>query len=78
MTLKPARKLGLLNRGKIDVGQEADILVFDPDSIADLSTYENPQQYPKGIGFVLVNGQCAVRDDQYTGLLPGRVLTKPI
>jgi N-acyl-D-amino-acid deacylase len=78
MTSLPAQRLGLLDRGLIVPGAWADIVAFDPDNIVDLATYEKPQEYPKGIQYVLVNGVLVVRQGRHTGALPGRVLRKQV
>ena len=75
MTGLPARRLGLADRGVIAVGAKADLVVFDPVSVADRATYEDPHRYPIGIEHVLVNGRFVVRDGEHSGNLPGRVLT---
>ncbi len=70
----PAKKLGLTRRGIIKQGYLADITIFDPKTIIDRATYDNPYQYPKGIEWVLVNGEVVVRKSKHTGKLAGRVL----
>lgn len=57
MTGMPADKLGLKDRGRIAIGAYADMVVFNPDKIRDMATYEEPFQYPKGIEFVIVKGK---------------------
>lgn len=74
MTSMPAQKLKLWNRGLIRPGMWADIVVFDPKTIADRATYEDPHQYPKGIYYVLVNGVVTVEEGEHTGALAGNVL----
>lgn len=74
MTSLPAQRLGLRDRGLVREGMWADLVVFDPDVIADQTTYTNPHQYPKGIDYVLVNGQVVVEKGNHTGRLPGHVL----
>lgn len=76
MTSLPAQRLGLRDRGKIGEGMWADIVVFNPATVEDKAVFTNPQQYPVGIEYVLVNGQTAVRNSQYTGALAGKVLRK--
>jgi N-acyl-D-aspartate/D-glutamate deacylase len=58
-------------------GYWADIVVFDPDTVADMATYENPKQYPKGIDYVLVNGAVVIDNGRDTGARPGRVVYGP-
>jgi N-acyl-D-aspartate/D-glutamate deacylase len=74
MTSMPARVLGLKDRGLLREGYWADIVVLDPDRVADTATYDNPKQYPKGIDYVLVNGTVVVDNGQHTGRRPGRVI----
>ena len=77
MTSLPAQVLGLKDRGLLKEGYWADVVVFDPDTVADLATYENPKQYPKGIDYVLVNGAVVIDDGHHTGARPGRVVYGP-
>jgi N-acyl-D-amino-acid deacylase len=76
MTGRPARKLQLKNRGLLNKGFQADIVVFDENQIIDTATFENPHQYPKGIQHVLVNGQPVISNGEHTGRLPGKVLRR--
>ncbi len=76
MTSLPAGKLGLEKRGLIKEDFWADIVVFDPDTIADTATYAEPHQYPKGIEYVIVNGEVVVENGRLTGARPGRVLKR--
>jgi N-acyl-D-amino-acid deacylase len=73
-TALPARRLGLRNRGILEQGYYADLCVFDPDTIRDVSSDENPSQYPVGIAHVAVNGQLVVDSGTPTEALPGMVL----
>ena len=68
----PARKLGLEDRGVLGVGAAADVVVFDPGSVADRATFEDPHQYPVGIGHVVVGGVHTIRDGEQTGRMGGR------
>jgi N-acyl-D-aspartate/D-glutamate deacylase len=77
MTSLPARVLGLKDRGAIREGSWADLVVFDPDAVADAATYENPKQYPKGIDYVLVNGSVVVDERRHTGARPGTIIYGP-
>jgi N-acyl-D-aspartate/D-glutamate deacylase len=70
----PAEVLGLRDRGLIRKGYAADIVVFNPVTIADRATYEKPHQYSAGISYVLVNGKLAVDEGRVTGALAGRPL----
>ena len=76
MTSMPASKLGLRDRGLIMEGCAADIVIFDPDTIQDKATFENPHQYSEGIQYVIVNGQIVVERGKQTGLRPGKVLSR--
>jgi len=77
VTSMPAAKLGLKDRGTLKQGNFADIVVFDPAKIADRATYTEPEQYPLGIDYVIVNGQVVIDHDRHTGALPGKVLFGP-
>ncbi len=70
----PAENLGLDRRGRLVPGHFADVVVFDPATVADRATYENPHQYAVGVRHVLVNGVAVLRDGEHTGALPGRAL----
>ena len=74
MTSLPARRLGLRDRGVLAEGMAADLVVFNPNTVADRATYESPRQYPLGIRQVIVNGILSVEGGQHTGKLGGRVL----
>jgi len=76
MTALPAARLGLADRGVLRVGAKADVVLFDPERVADLATYEDPHQYARGIEGVLVNGRVVVDGGEHTGALPGQVLRK--
>ncbi len=73
----PATNLGLDRRGFLKEGQFADVVVFDPATIADRATYDNPHQYAVGVRHVLVNGVAVLKDGEHTGTLPGRALYGP-
>ena len=75
MTGMPAARLRLPGRGAITPGAFADLVAFDPATVADRATFEEPHQNPVGIPHVMVNGQWVIRDGQHTGALPGRVLS---
>ncbi len=77
MTSLPAARLGLADRGSIREGAFADIVIFDPDTVIDRSTFEAPHQYPEGIEYVLVNGEVTVAEGQFTETRAGRVLYGP-
>jgi N-acyl-D-amino-acid deacylase len=74
MTSLPAQRLGLADRGTIQTGMWADLVVFDAKQVLDRATYEDPFQYPEGIPHVLVNGEVVVERGEHTGARPGQVL----
>lgn len=76
MTSFPAQRLGLHDRGLLKPGFAADIVVFDPETVADRATWDEPRVFPVGIEHVLVNGQVAVRNGLHTGRLAGEVLRR--
>ncbi|MSU25500.1 MAG: D-aminoacylase [Opitutus sp.] len=77
MTAMPARRLGLTDRGRVAEGMQADLVLFDPATVRDTATYENPHQYPEGIPYVIVNGVVTVDAGQFTAARGGRVLRHP-
>ncbi len=77
MTSLPANRVGLKERGLLKTGFYADVVVFDPATIIDKATFENPHQYSEGISVVLVNGQAVYEGGKFTGNLPGKVLRGP-
>ena len=70
----PASNLELDRRGFLRPGMFADVVVFDPRTIADRATFEKPHQYAIGVRHVLVNGVPVLADSEHTGALPGRAL----
>ncbi len=70
----PAQKLRWPDRGLVKKGYKADLVILDPDTVADQATYEAPHQYPVGIGHVIVNGELVLRDGVHTRARAGRVL----
>jgi N-acyl-D-amino-acid deacylase len=70
----PAENLGLSERGLLREGHYADVVVFDPATIADHATFERPQQYATGVRHVLVNGIQVLADGEHTGATPGRAV----
>ncbi len=74
MTSLSCDRFGLTNRGRIEVGAHADLVVFDPETIVDTATYDDPKQEPVGIDWVIVNGQVTVDHGRHTGAGAGRVL----
>ncbi|MDQ0340999.1 N-acyl-D-aspartate/D-glutamate deacylase [Caldalkalibacillus uzonensis] len=71
-----AQLLRLKDRGLLREGYWADIVVFDPDTVLDRSTYEDPLQEPTGIHYVLVNGELTVKDGEYLGTTAGQVIRR--
>lgn len=76
MTGFPAAKFGLRDRGVLSPGAKADTVLFDPATILDRGTWENPKLAPAGIAEVYVNGQCTVREGQSTSARAGQVLRR--
>ncbi len=76
MTGKPALKFSMKDRGFLREKHRADIVVFDPETIADRATMEDPYQYPDGIRFVLVNGTVSVEGGAWNGARSGEVIRK--
>jgi N-acyl-D-aspartate/D-glutamate deacylase len=84
MTLMPAQRLerrvpSMRNKGRIKVGADADLTIFDPEQIIDKSTFQEPAKYSEGTRFVLVNGVPVVKDGQpQSGVYPGRPIRAPL
>ncbi|MDQ6802634.1 MAG: amidohydrolase family protein, partial [Acidobacteriota bacterium] len=76
MTSLAASRAGFTDRGALKPGMKADVVVFDPNTIADTSTYEDPHHFAVGISDVIVNGNPVLRAGKMTGALPGRVLRR--
>lgn len=76
MTLDPCRKFGIPDRGIIMEGCYADIVLFDPSSINDRATYNNPKLYPEGIKAVMVNGAVTVEEGEHLGVKAGRIIRR--
>ncbi|HCM76681.1 MAG TPA: aminoacylase [Cytophagales bacterium] len=74
MTMMPADRLGLGDRGRIKENTFADVVVFNPETVVDKATFQNPHQYPEGIDYVLVNGVLAVENGKYKDVRSGKVL----
>jgi N-acyl-D-amino-acid deacylase len=70
----PAERMRIADRGVLKAGMWADLVVFDPESVRDLATFEAPNQLSEGMRFVLVNGVGVIEDGKMTGKLPGRVV----
>jgi len=77
LTSLPADTLRIKDRGRLAVGQFADVVAFDPKTIADRATYEQPHQYAVGMRHVWVNGTHVLKDGEHTGAKPGRVVKGP-
>jgi N-acyl-D-amino-acid deacylase len=78
LTGLPARNFGLRDRGELREGALADLVVFDPATIADRATFEQPHQYAVGVRDVFVNGVAVLRDGEPTGATPGRALRRGV
>jgi N-acyl-D-amino-acid deacylase len=74
MTSQSADRLGVSDRGILRQGMKADVVVFDPDTVKDKSTYAKPDQYSEGITWVFVNGTPVVANGTPTNTLPGQIL----
>jgi len=77
MTSLPAQVLRLEDRGRLTQGYWADIVVFDPETVVDVATYEDPHRYSIGVDYVLVNGVVVVDDGEHTGARPGQPVYGP-
>lgn len=77
MTGWPATRMKLANRGTIQVGNWADVTIFDYDKLEDRATYEHPMEFPSGIEWVLVNGVVTIDHGKHTGAKAGKVLRGP-
>jgi len=78
MTYLPAEKIGFKDRGRIQEGAYADIVIFDFATIKDNSTYTNPHHFPSGMKYVLINGEIVLEDEKMTGNLPGKWLKRAL
>jgi dihydroorotase/N-acyl-D-amino-acid deacylase len=72
-----AQRLNLRDRGMLRIGSYADVVIFDPDTIADTATYEKPHQIARGVNYVLVNGRLVLENGKVTAARPGRVVRGP-
>ena len=70
----PAQRMRLTDRGVLKSGMWADVVVFDPNTIHDLATFDKPNQLSEGMEYVLVNGVAVIDGGKMTGALPGKVL----
>ncbi len=73
----PAQRMRLADRGVLKAGMCADVVIFDPATVRDLATFDNPNQLSEGIDYVLVNGIPVIDQGKITGALPGKVLRGP-
>jgi len=76
MTSLPARKFGLFDRGLIARGMKADLVLFDPETVADRATFENPHAFPAGVDYILVNGSIAWDGEKISEKRTGQVIRK--
>ena len=76
-TALPAQRMRLADRGVLKAGMWADVVIFDPETVRDLATFEKPNQLSEGMDWVLVNGVPVIDGGKMTGALPGRVLRGP-
>jgi len=76
-TSLPAQRMGLLDRGTLRTGAFADITIFDPATVNDMATFENPHRPSVGIEYVIVNGVVSLEGGKVTGRLAGRPLRGP-
>jgi N-acyl-D-amino-acid deacylase len=72
----PAETLHLVDRGLLRRGYYADVVAFDPATIADRATYEDPEILSRGMKYVMVNGKVAIDGGEFTGILAGRALRR--
>ncbi len=74
MTSMPAKIMGLNNRGKLACGMVADITIFDPETVSDMATFENPHQFPNGIETVILSGNIIIHQGTHTDSMSGQVI----
>ena len=74
MTRRPADRYGLKHKGRIALGADADVLVFDPKRVHVTATYDQPAQRAEGMDYVIVNGRIALENERLTGVQAGNVL----
>jgi dihydroorotase/N-acyl-D-amino-acid deacylase len=77
MTSYPAQRLGIRDRGILRERMKADVAVFDPATVRDVSTFDEPHQYAQGVSLVVVNGQVVFENGTMTSARPGRILDGP-
>lgn len=76
MTYFPAQRFGFQDRGLVRAGMAADLVLFDPETVGDTATWENPRSFPNGIEMVMVNGRFVVDDGKRSEELPGKALRR--
>ena len=74
MTGQSAQRLGLQERGVLQAGNYADLVIFDDKTITDHATFLEPHQYSTGVKHLLINGKLVLENEQLTAALPGQVL----
>ncbi len=74
---KSAAQLGLIDRGTLRLGAAADLVVFEPATVADRATYQDPHRYPDGFRWVWINGDAVLEDGRFNARPTGRVLAPP-
>jgi N-acyl-D-amino-acid deacylase len=74
---RPAEQLGLTRKGRLQVGADADVVVFNPETVNEEATYTEPHRFPTGIDYVVVAGEVAVDHGSITSARPGRLLRRP-
>jgi N-acyl-D-amino-acid deacylase len=77
MSSYPAQRIGLTDRGVLRERMKADLVMFDPATVGDLATFEQPHQYARGVSLVVINGQVVFDNGTMTGARPGQVLYGP-
>lgn len=77
LTALPAERLQLEGRGRLQPGYQADIVLFDPETISDRATFNDPHQYAEGVMHVWVNGTQVLKDGEHTGQFPGQFVKGP-
>ena len=77
LSSQAANRMGLHDRGLLRQGMKADVVVFNPDTVQDMASYQKPDQYAKGISWVFVNGTAVVANGKPTNALPGQIVRGP-
>jgi N-acyl-D-amino-acid deacylase len=76
MTQRAAEILGIRDRGRIAVGAKADLVAFEPETVRDTATYDQPHSFPIGIPYVFVNGTAVIENGKHNGACPGRAILR--